>query len=64
MEELTEREKDILTYLVMGLNNKEIGNKLCISKHTVKAHVSAIIRKFNCGDRTNVAYLAGKYNII
>jgi len=64
MVELTEREKDILTYLVKGLNNKEIGAKLCISKHTVKAHVSAIIRKFDCDDRTNVAYLAGKYNII
>ncbi len=64
MNQLSEREKDVLNYLVKGYNNKEIGDLLSISKHTVKAHVSAILRKYGCTDRTKLAYITGKYNII
>ncbi|MBE7709259.1 MAG: response regulator transcription factor [Cyanobacteria bacterium SIG32] len=64
MDKLSDREKDVLFYLVKGYNNKQIGKVLSISHHTVKAHVSALIRRFECSDRTEVAYLAGKYNII
>ena len=64
MNNLSDREKDVLYYLVKGCNNKEIGRILSISHHTVKAHVSKLIRLFECNDRTEVAYLAGKYNII
>lgn len=64
MNNLTEREKDVFFYLVKGYKNEDIGKELCISKHTVKSHVSVILRKLECKDRTEAAYLAGKYNII
>lgn len=44
-QELTKREKEILTYVVKGLTNKEIGEKLCISIHTVISHRKNIVHK-------------------
>lgn len=64
MEDLTQREKDVLFYLVKGYTNIEIGKFLSISKHTVKFHVTTILKKLNCQDRTEAAYFAGKHNII
>ncbi len=63
MSELTERERLILLYITQGLNNAEIGNKLNISKHTVKAHVSTIIQKMCAKSRSELAYMAGKSNM-
>ena len=45
MENLTPREAEVLYYIVHGFSNTEIGEKMHISKHTVKAHVSEIILK-------------------
>lgn len=64
MVNLTEREKEILNFLTQGYDNKEIGHQINISKHTVKAHVSTIIRKFNAKNRTNVVYLAALNKLI
>ena len=36
---LTQRESEVLPLLAMGYSNKQIGDKLCISVSTVKAHV-------------------------
>ncbi|MBQ8458817.1 response regulator transcription factor [bacterium] len=61
---LTNREKEVLKYLCMGLNNKEIAEKLYISSHTSKAHVTAILRKLNLKNRIVTAYFAGKNNLV
>jgi DNA-binding CsgD family transcriptional regulator len=42
---LTKREKEILAYVVKGLTNKEIGERLCISIHTVISHRKNIVHK-------------------
>ena len=57
-ENLTDREKEILTYLSKGMTNKEIALELCISRHTVKAHISEILRKLNLRNRINAAIYA------
>lgn len=44
-DNLTEREKEILTSVVKGLTNKEIANKLFLSTHTVISHRRNITRK-------------------
>ena len=41
----TEREREVLHLLLLGLNNKEISEKLFISNHTTKAHVASIYKK-------------------
>lgn len=44
-EPLSQREKEIITYVVKGLTNKEIADKLYLSVHTVITHRRNIARK-------------------
>jgi RNA polymerase sigma factor (sigma-70 family) len=46
-EELSVREKEILSLLSTGLSNKEIGEELKISKDTVRAHLRRIYEKLH-----------------
>ena len=62
-KDLTEREQEVLQYVMQGLTNKEIADILMITHHTVKAHVAAIIRKLGVRNRLDAAMLA-KDNIL
>jgi DNA-binding NarL/FixJ family response regulator len=64
LEELTEREKEVLSLLGKGLSNKEIARDLSVSEKTVKAHVSSILSKLNLPGRTHAALYAVKRGII
>ncbi len=64
MEKLTEREITILELLTQGLDNKEIAKIIHISRHTVKAHMSAIIKKLDAKNRTNAVYIAAIRHLI
>ncbi|MCK5134623.1 MAG: helix-turn-helix transcriptional regulator [Bacteroidales bacterium] len=44
-EELTEREKEVLTLLTQGCSNKDIAAKLFISVHTVISHRKNLVEK-------------------
>jgi DNA-binding CsgD family transcriptional regulator len=44
-EEISDREKDVLRLVAIGLTNKEIGEKLFISTHTVITHRKNITAK-------------------
>ncbi len=57
-KDLTEREQEVLQYVMQGLTNKEIADILMITHHTVKAHVAAIIRKLGVRNRLDAAMLA------
>ena len=63
MRKLGIRETEVLKYLCEGYSNIEIGNFLNISRHTVKVHVTNILRALDAKDRTNAAYIAGKMDI-
>jgi DNA-binding NarL/FixJ family response regulator len=63
LQEMTEREIEVLEQLGYGLSNKEIANKLFITEGTVKNHVSNIISKLQLRDRTQVAIFAVRYGI-
>ena len=43
---LTQREKEVLKYVIQGYTNSEIAKKLYISIHTVKVHITTISEKF------------------
>ena len=47
MEELTQREIEVISLLVLGLTNQEISKNLIISEHKTKTHLSNIYRKLN-----------------
>lgn len=50
-DELTEREKEMLELLSLGLLYKEIADKSCISIDTVKKHVGNIYRKLHVNNK-------------
>jgi DNA-binding NarL/FixJ family response regulator len=49
---LSERERAVLELMASGATNPEIGEKLHISRHTVKEHCSAVYRKLGVRNRT------------
>lgn len=57
---LTEREKDILTLLIDGLEYKEIGLKLDLSPNTVRNHIAKIYRKLHVTSRAQAVKVASK----
>ncbi len=61
---LTEREQEVLYYITQSLTNKEIASILDITHHTVKAHISAILRKLRCKNRTESALYALQHDLI
>lgn len=62
--ELTNREREVCKYLIDGLSNSEIAQELFLSKHTVKLYVAQAIYKAMARNRTQLAYILGKKNII
>jgi DNA-binding NarL/FixJ family response regulator len=58
INELTERERDILEGLAAGLSNKEIGQKLYLSEKTVKHYMTNILQKLQVRNRVEAALLA------
>ncbi len=58
---LTDREREILELLRLGLANKEIAARLGITVKTVKAHLSSLFQKIGVLDRTQAALWAERY---
>jgi DNA-binding NarL/FixJ family response regulator len=55
---LTQRESEILSFVVNGLSNRAIASKLVIGEETVKTHLSSIYRKLGVSDRTGAVATA------
>lgn len=51
IDQLTEREREVLRLISDGLGNREIAQKLKISGHTAKFHVSSILSKLGAASR-------------
>jgi NarL family two-component system response regulator LiaR len=64
VEELTDREMEVLKLLVDGLSNPRIAEELVISRSTVKFHVSSILGKLNASSRTEAVSLALKNDLL
>ena len=64
VEQLTEREMDVLRLIARGKSNKEIADTLIISEKTVKTHVSNILSKLHLADRTQAAIYALRQRLV
>jgi len=56
--DLTEREREVLTLMIEGLNNTQIAGRLTVSPSTIKSHVSNILAKLGVASRTEAVTLA------
>jgi NarL family two-component system response regulator LiaR len=61
---LTNREMEVLALLVEGLNNREIAERLVVSRATAKAHVSHILGKMDVSNRGEAIALALREGLI
>lgn len=58
LDELTEREREVLELIAQGLNNDELAERLFITKATARTHVSHILLKLGARDRAQLVVLA------
>ncbi len=60
---LTRRELDLLPLVARGQTNQQIAGALCITEHTVKAHLARILRKLGMGNRVQLASYAAQHGM-
>jgi two-component system nitrate/nitrite response regulator NarL len=63
LDQLTLREREILSYLARGMSNKAIAQALGISADTVKLHVRNVLAKLNLSSRVEAAVFAVKHEM-
>lgn len=62
--DLTERELEVLSLMIEGLNNTQIAGRLGVSPSTIKSHVSNILAKFGVSSRTEAVSHALRNRIV
>lgn len=62
--QLSAREHEVLTLLVQGFSNTEIGARLYLSPETIKTHVRHIMEKLSVRDRTHAAVEAVRRGLV
>ena len=62
--DLTQREREILALIALGLTNQEICDREWLSMPTVKTHVSHLLSKTGCRDRVQLVLLALRGGVI
>jgi len=64
LEQVTEREREVLALVGEGLNNAEIAERLFITPLTAKTHVSRIMTKLMVRDRSQLVVLAYESGLV
>lgn len=61
---VSEREIEIIKHIALGLSNKQIADKLCLSLHTVNTHRKNILQKLKVNNTAGVVMFAVKNNLL
>jgi DNA-binding NarL/FixJ family response regulator len=63
-DELTDREREVLTLVARGLSNQDIAEELHISERTARTHVSHVIMKLGLVSRVQAALWAVRNGVV
>jgi DNA-binding NarL/FixJ family response regulator len=64
LDDLTEREREVLMLVARGMTNGDIAAHLFLSEGTVKTHVKRIFAKLDLHDRTQAVILAYEVGLV
>jgi DNA-binding NarL/FixJ family response regulator len=64
LEELTQREREVMALVGSGLSNQEIAGQLVVSPATAKTHVSRAMVKLGARDRAQLVVFAYEYGLV
>jgi DNA-binding NarL/FixJ family response regulator len=64
LEQLTSREREVLTLIALGMSNAEIAGQLVMSVPTAKTHVSRILAKLGAHDRAQLVVMAYQSGLV
>lgn len=64
LDQLTAREKEVMRHIARGYTYKEVGSRLHISSKTVESHVSAVLRKLQLSNRSELTRWAADRRLI
>jgi DNA-binding NarL/FixJ family response regulator len=64
LEQLTQREQEVLRHIARGYTYKEVAQQLFVSTRTVESHVSAVLRKLRLANRHQLARWAAARRLV
>jgi DNA-binding NarL/FixJ family response regulator len=64
LDQLTNREREVLTLVARGLSNLDMAAELHITEHTVKTHVANLLNKLDLRDRVHAVIFAYEHGVV